>query len=211
MPPRDVPVSLRRLLPVLGVLLAAVLVLRTCAPLRRALLEPRDRTTITHALVVERVQAVAKLVASEATVRDVVTYEDRWMGSTKRALVVVTGKILTGFDLDSGVTVRVDDATKRIAITLPRARVLAVEITELRTFDEQRGLWNAFTPADRDAIYRTARVQLIKSAADLGSTAVANRSARQLLETMFSVDGYTAEVAIEGLRVESGPAEVPRR
>jgi hypothetical protein len=50
-----------------------------------------NQTNITHSLVVEKVQSVAKLVSSETTLRDVVVYEDSWYGSTKRSLVVVTG------------------------------------------------------------------------------------------------------------------------
>ncbi len=36
------------------------------------------------------------------------TYENRRLGSTKRSLVVVTGKLLTGFDLGRGTEVTVD-------------------------------------------------------------------------------------------------------
>lgn len=194
-----------QLVVLVAALLVAGLVFRSCAPLRRALLEPKSKTTITHSLVVERVQAVAKLVSSEATVRDVVTYQDTRMWSTKRSLVIVTGKILTGFVLDSGMQVRVDEGAKRITITLPRARVLAVEITGLQTYDERSGLLNPFRPEDRDAIFAQARSQLLHSAVEMGNAEVANRSARDLLEKLFSTDGYTAEVVIANVDVGGGP------
>jgi len=57
---------------------------------------PPNSTTVSHSVVVERVQKVAKLVSSETTLRDVIIYEDTWYGSTKRSLVVVTGKVLAG-------------------------------------------------------------------------------------------------------------------
>src|SRR5690349_19296368 len=50
----------------------------------------RGRTSLSQDMVVEQVRAVAKLVSSEMTVRDVVTYENTRYGSTKRALIVVT-------------------------------------------------------------------------------------------------------------------------
>ena len=104
-------------------------------------------------MVVERVRAVAQLVTSETTVRDVVVYENRRLGSTKRSLVVVTGKVMAGIDLDSGTQVDVDQRERRVHVVLPPAKVLGVEVTQLRTYDERNGLWNPFRPADRDTIY----------------------------------------------------------
>jgi hypothetical protein len=194
------------LLPLAGALLALGVVIRQCTPPSRDPADPPEGATVTHSLVLERVQAVAKLVASETVVRDVVVYEHTRFGSTKRSLVVAAGKILAGFDLDTGATVRIDEAARRITITLPRASVLAVEITDLKTYDERSGLLNPFRPADRDAIYRLARAQLLRAARESGITEHANRSARQLLEAMFSRDGYTAEVHIAQVSVEE-----PRR
>ncbi|HJP60474.1 MAG TPA: DUF4230 domain-containing protein, partial [Gemmatimonadaceae bacterium] len=51
---------------------------------------------VTHDIVIQQVRNVAKLVSSEATVRDVVSYQNTWYGSTKRSLVVVTGRLLAG-------------------------------------------------------------------------------------------------------------------
>jgi hypothetical protein len=184
--------------PVLALVAAALLLLvvRTCAPAYRLLAPAAPLTTISHSLAVERVEAVARLVTSEATVRDVVIYENTRFGSTKRALVVVTGKILAGFDLAEGANVRIDDATRTLHVTLPRARVLGVEITELRTYDERSGLLNRFQPADRDTIFQLAREQLARSALQSGALEHANRSARELLRTLFAPEGYTAEVDI---------------
>ena len=189
------------LLPLAGVLVVMAIGLWQWASGNGAPALPKG-TTVTQELVLEKVQAVAKLVSSETTVRDVVAYENTRLGSTKRSLVVVTGKILAGFDLEGGTDVRVDEAARRITITLPPATVLAVEITDLKTYDERNGLWNPFRPSDRDAIYRLARAKLAEAARESGITEHANRSARQLLETMFSTDDYTAEVNIAQVTVE---------
>jgi hypothetical protein len=152
-------------------------------------------TRVTQDVVVEKMQAVARLVTSETTLRDVVIYENRRLGSTKRSLVVVTGRVLTGFDLDRGTEVRVDHEARRIHIELPPAAVLGVEVTQLRTYDERSGLWNPFRPGDRDTIFRLAREQLAATAGELESRAHAEESARRLLEAMVSAEGYTTEVA----------------
>ncbi len=154
-----------------------------------------NQTNITHSLVIEKVQSVAKLVSSETTMRDVIVYENTWYGSTKRSLVVVTGKLLAGINLERGSDVKIDEAAKKIKISLPSAGMLAVDITEMKTYDEQRGLWNAFAPADRDKIFQQARQKIEESGRQGKLLEHANSSAKQLLETMFARDGFTTEVS----------------
>jgi len=167
-------------------------------------------TTVSQAVVVEQTRAVARLVTSETVLRDVITYENRRLGSTKRSLVVATGKVLTGFDLDRGLEVTVDHPSRRIRITLPPPSVQGVEITELKTYDEQRGLWNPFRPSDRDTIFALARRQLVAAAGEVELARHAEESARRLLEATVRAEGYTTEVRFAGERprgVEDAPAE----
>ena len=179
-------------------------VARGAAPLRRF---TAGETTVSQSLVVEQTRAVARLVTSETLMRDVVIYENSRLGSTKRSLVVVTGKVLTGFDLDRGTQVTVDHPSHRIVITLPPPGVMGVEITELKTYDEQRGLWNPFRPADRDTIFALARRQLVQAANEAELARHAEDSARRLLEAMVRADGYTTEV---GFGLPPAPAEPGR-
>jgi hypothetical protein len=158
------------------------------------LLGGRERTSVSHSMIVDKVRAVAKLVTSETTIRDVVVYKNTWYGSTKQSLVVVTGRLLAGIDMERGADVKVDDAAKRIEITLPKAGIMALEISDMQTYDERGGLWNPFTPADRDNILRLARGQIMRSATSLNVTAHAEKSAADLLTSLFSTDGYTASV-----------------
>lgn len=151
-------------------------------------------TTITNSSVIEKVQSVAKLVSTESTVRDVVVFENTRFGSTKKSLVVVTGKVLVGFDLEKGTDVAVDHAERKIRITLPPASVLAVDVLEMRTYDESRGLWNPFQSSDRDRIYAEARSHILRAALQMDVKSHADKSARDFLKTMFTTDGYTAEV-----------------
>lgn len=200
---RPVAAVLISLLLLGGALLLIGLAVQRFVPLTRRLLPGRSETTVTHGVVVERVRAVAQLVTSETTVRDVVVYENRRLGSTKRSLVVVTGKVMAGIDLDSGTQVDVDQRERRVHIVLPPAKVLGVEVTQLRTYDERNGLWNPFRPADRDTIYYLAREQLVNAAGELGVTAHAEESARRLLGALIHADGYTVDVTFG---VGAGPA-----
>jgi hypothetical protein len=182
------------LLPVATSVLVLLLGLRQCGEWRREVGARLNRTALSQAVVVQQVRDVAKLVSSETMVRDVVTYENTWLGSTKRSLVVVTGRLLAGVDLDEGVDVRIDSAARRIVITLPHARLLGVELTDLKTYDERSGLWNPFRPEDRDAILRQVRARLAQTGEELALSQHAEQSARQLLERLFTTDGYTTEV-----------------
>jgi hypothetical protein len=169
--------------------------IRHLAPLARKALPGAGKTTVTQAVVVEQMRAVAKLVTSETSVRDVVVYNTRRLGSTKRSLVVVTGTILSGLDLDRGTQVDVDNAARRVRIVLPHAQVIAVEVKQLQTYDERSGLWNPFRPEDRDTIYQLARDQLVSAAGELGTTTHAEESARRLLDAMIHADGYAVEIS----------------
>ncbi|HEY9016402.1 MAG TPA: DUF4230 domain-containing protein [Gemmatimonadales bacterium] len=183
---------------IVGLLSAAVVLIGTAvrhlSPGGRGLFARGGETTVSQSVVVEQMRAVAKLVSSETSVRDVVIYQNSRLGSTKRSLVVVTGKVLAGMDLDEGTGVDVDHAAHKVRITLPRARVLGVEVTQMRTYDERNGLWNPFRPQDRDTIYHLARAQLTAAAGELGVTAHAEESARRMLVALIHPEGYEVEV-----------------
>jgi hypothetical protein len=162
----------------------------------------RNKTTITNDVVVSQLRAVAKLVSSEATVRDVVVYENTWYGSTKRSLVVVTGKLMAGIDLGDKPEVSIDHEKKLIRIKIPPAKLIGVEITDMRTYDERGGLWNPFRPADRDAIQRLARAQLAAAGRQTEVLRHANESAAQMLRLLLAKDGYTVDVTTRGTPTE---------
>jgi hypothetical protein len=195
---RPVAAILLSLLLLGGALLLIGTALRHFPLLARGLLPDRSETSVTHGVVVEQVRAVAQLVTSETTVRDVVVYQNRRLGSTKRSLVVVTGKVMAGIDLDAGTQVDVDNRDHRVRVVLPKAKVLGVEVTQLRTYDERSGLWNPFRPADRDTIYHLAREQLIQAAGELGVAAHAEESARRLLRALIHAEGYAIDVTFSG-------------
>jgi hypothetical protein len=145
-------------------------------------------------MVVERVQTVAKLVSSETTVRDVVSYRNSWLGSTKRSLIVATGVVQAGIVLDSTVRAHIDPATHTVSVTIPHARVLDVSVTRLQTYDEASGLWNFFHPSDRDSIFLHVRRQLAQTAESLDVATRADSGAVRLLQALLGGNGYTVQV-----------------
>ena len=152
--------------------------------------EPR----VTQEIVVERLRTVAKLVATEMTLRDVVTYEQTQFRSTKKTLLVVTARVAAGIDLSRGTNVSIDSAAKRIIISLPPAQIMSVDVVNVTTYDERGGLFNPFRAEDRDVIQHRIRAQLMISARQSGILEHADQSAAKVLTELLSRDGYTVEI-----------------
>jgi hypothetical protein len=178
---------------VLAVLLIGVVAVRRVSSSLVAFGQPAE-PKITQQTVVERLREVAKLVATEMTLRDVVIYEQTRFASTKKVLLVVTGKISAGIDMEHGTTVSIDSADKRITVTLPPAQILSVDVLNVTTYDERAGLLNPFTPEDRDLIQRRIRGQLMAAARQSGILEHADQSAAKVLTELLARDGYTVEI-----------------
>ncbi len=176
-----------------GLVLLAIVALRFTMP---AMHWPWSASAprVTHDMVVVQIQDVAKLVSTELTLRDVFTYDQSRFGFRKKTLLVVTGKVLAGIDMKKNVQVKIDDDARRIAIELPRAEILAVEVLGTRTYDEQSALFFGFKPEDRDRIQGEIRAQLRSAGEQSGLLPQADRSARQLLQSLLAKDGYTVVV-----------------
>lgn len=153
-----------------------------------------SHTRINQSAVVDRLQSVAKLVTTEAMLRDIVTYENTYLGSTKRSLVIVTGKALVGIDLAQQPDVSIDQSARHISIGLPHAQLVGLDILDLKTYDESRGLWNPFHPGDRDTIFQLAREHLVNTARELSVLRHAEDGARRVLAGLFAAEGYEVEV-----------------
>ena len=173
---------------------AGTMVLRGATGMLGRIGGPPAPPVITQQLVVDRLQTVAKLVATEMTLRDVVSYQQTRFGSTKRALLVVTGRVSAGIDLEKGAEIRIDSTARKITVSLPPAQVLSVDILNVTTYDERAGLLNPFRPEDRDAIQRLVRDKLIVTSQESGILTHADRSADRALTALLAQDGYTVEI-----------------
>jgi len=176
------------------VLLVPVLLVRTASNTLLGRFGQPSEPRITQQTVVERLCEVAKLVATEMTLRDVVIYEQTRLMSTKKVLLVVTGKVSAGIDMEHGTEVRIDSTDKRITVTLPPAQILSVDVLNVTTYDERAGLLNPFTPEDRDLIQRRIRGQLMAAARQSGILEHADQSAAKVLTELLARDGYTVEI-----------------
>ena len=164
----------------------------------------KSEPVMSQEFVVERLKEVAKLVSSEMTLRDVVTYEQTQFRSTKRTLLVVTARVSAGIDLRASTAVRIDSATKRISISLPPAQIMGVDVINMTTYDEHAGLWNPFTAEDRDVIQGRIRAQFLTAARQSGILQHADESANRVLTELLTRDGYTVEIVRPMVIVKPG-------
>ena len=176
-----------------AVIVVGVVVVRASVP---AIHWPWTATParVTNEMVATQIENVAKLVSTELTLRDVVTFDQSRFGMRRRALYVVTGKVLAGIDLKQNVVVRIDADARRITVQLPRAQILAVDVLNTRTYDETSGLFFRFQPTDRDSIQAMIRAQLRAAGEASGLLPQADRSARELLQSLLARDGFTVDV-----------------
>ena len=174
------------------VVIVGVIVLRTASSAITGFGRPSP-PQISHQVVVERLREVAKLVASEMTLRDVVIYEQTRLRSTKRSLLVVTARVSAGINLNTA-KVQIDSGARKITVTIPPAQILGVDVTNVTTYDESAGLWNPFTADDRDAIHHRIRMQLTQAARQSGILEHADQAAIKALTDLFRIEGYTVDV-----------------
>ena len=154
----------------------------------------KSEAVMSQEFVVQQLKEVAKLVSSEMTLRDVVTYEQTEFRSTKRTLLVVTARVSAGIDLRHETDVHIDSAAKRIIISLPPAQIMGVDVVSMTTYDEHAGLWNPFTAEDRDVIQGRIRAQFLTAARQSGILQHADESAHRVLTELLTRDGYTVEI-----------------
>ena len=176
-----------------GIALATIALGRATST-ARGVFGPPAPPVVTQQVVVQQLQSVAKLVATEMTLRDVVVYEQTRFASTKRALIVVTGRVAAGIDLEHGAGVRIDSASRVITITLPPAEVLSVDVLNVKTYDEHSGWLNPFRPEDRDQIQQMVRAQLTTAAKESGILTHADQSAAKVLTELLTRDGYRVDI-----------------
>ena len=154
----------------------------------------RSEAVMSQEFVVQQLKEVAKLVSSEMTLRDVITYEQTQFRSTKRTLLVVTARVSAGIDLRHDTDIHIDSAAKRIIVSLPPAQIMGVDVVNMTTYDEHAGLWNPFTAEDRDVIQGRVRAQFLTAARQSGILQHADESAHRVLTELLTRDGYTVEI-----------------
>ncbi|HEX7580199.1 MAG TPA: DUF4230 domain-containing protein [Thermoanaerobaculia bacterium] len=160
---------------------------------------PADALRVDSAPVVRAIRSVAKMATVEIEVADVIRYEEVRtivvFDVPKNATLRLRGTVLGGFDLESGFSVNVEEATRTLRVRLPAPRILSVD-SRVEWFDERSGWLNPITPDDRTRWMTWSRGAIGKAAKDAGIEERAVRHARELLDQVASAFGWKAVVEV---------------
>jgi hypothetical protein len=147
------------------------------------------------------IRRIAQFSTVEVQISDVVRYEEAKhflvFDFPKSATLRLRGRVLGGFDLESGrFRVQPDLAGKVVRVRMPPPRILAVD-PRFEWFDETSGWLNPITPSDRTRWMLWARGQLAVAARQAGIESKARDHARELITSAADAFGWRAEIAFE--------------
>jgi len=162
---------------------------------------------VTSDLLGQQLRSVQELVSVSYYYTNMARYENQldfygWKVpfTTKTFIVSYDGIIKAGVDL-SGVETDVDEAGKKITVTLPDSRIISHEIPEdsIEVFDESDNVFNRISITDYTAFTGDQKTAMEQRAVENGLLAGADEKARDavdaLLRNMPGLEGYTLQVA----------------
>jgi hypothetical protein len=159
-----------------------------------------DTLRVDSAPVVRAIRNVAKMATVQIEVADVIRYEEVRtivvFDVPKNATLRLRGTVLGGFDLEKGLSVEADEATKTLRVRLPAPVVLSVD-SRVEWFDERSGWLNPITSDDRTRWTTWSRAAIGKAARDSGLEERAVDHARKLLGEVASAFGWTVVVDVD--------------
>jgi hypothetical protein len=153
--------------------------------------EVQPQVTVDRRTIVEQKNAVLQLVTLEKTITERQRITDSWMNSTKILEVECDFVVRAGFDLTKPFVIDVDRNGSSLRVTLPPAKILGVEIRDVRFLRDEDGLVNKLTPADREAALRDLRNQIGLAVRKEGLPAQARAIAVKRLTDLLSARDRT--------------------
>jgi hypothetical protein len=160
-------------------------------------------------VLLEKIQAVAKLSTVEGTFSEIYNYSEYQGYFTffwdKKVLVRVRATVSAGYDLEK-LNIVADPATKTIRMSgLPKPQILSIDHT-LDYYDISEGLFSSFSPEDYTRINQRAKDLIRDSALRsnlLSEADVQGAKMLDLMRFMIAGAGWTLEVAGQEEEVRS--------
>jgi hypothetical protein len=171
---------------------------------------------------VEALHRVARLSTVEMTVSDWRLQRDEkalfgflpWP-CRKTVAVFYRGKVAAGFDLTGaggqGLAVSLEAGTRRLAVRLPAARLLYVDIPPPELVVADGSVCNQVTPDDYARLATEARQAIERQAIGAGVLARAETHARELFTEVVRPLGYQMDVTFGPPPLSASAAERPVR
>lgn len=163
---------------------------------------PQARSTEDATVLLEKIQAVTKLITVEGQFSEIYNYNesdgymlDLW---DKKVIVRVRATVSAGYDLER-LNLEADPATKTIRMSaLPEPQILSIDHT-LDYYDIKEGYFTSFTPEDYNRINQRAKDLISEKAVESTLMPAAREQADKMLELIqFMVESAGWKLVIEG-------------
>jgi len=117
----------------------------------REALHVTPHITVNNTVVLQQQTPVLELATVTQRFSHRHAWSNKWMGSTKKITINGTFEAKAGFDLNQRFELIITE--DRAIVTLPEPQLLSLDLQGDLTFEDDNGLWNRLTAADRsDAI-----------------------------------------------------------
>jgi hypothetical protein len=152
----------------------------------RSTLQFQPRVTVNEEVVLEQATRTAELATAQRRLVVERDYENRWLFSTKHLRARGTFTAKAGFDLRSGVAVKVDKRSGTIRVDFPASRLLSLGDDKIDFLRWDNGLWNRLKGIDAQQAVADLRQSAQRRAAEEGLLNEARRSVADQLTARLS-------------------------
>jgi hypothetical protein len=157
-------------------------------------------------VLLEKIQAVAKLSTVEGTFSEIYNYSEYQGYFTffwdKKVLVRVRATVSAGYDLEK-LNIESDPISKTIRMSgLPKPQILSIDHT-LDYYDISEGLFSSFSPEDYTRINQRAKDLIRDSALRSNLLSEADAQGAKMLDLMrFMIEGAGWKLVVAGQEEE---------
>ena len=169
---------------------------------------PQSKTTEDATVLLEKIQAVTKLITVEGQFSEIYNYNESdgyllnlW---DKKVLVRVRATVSAGYDLER-LRLEADPVTKTVRMSaLPEPQILSIDHS-LDYYDISEGYFTSFTPDDYNRINQRAKDLIREKAQESTLLPAAQEQADKMLELIrFMVESAGWKLVIAGDPVDFG-------
>ncbi|MCK9588577.1 MAG: DUF4230 domain-containing protein [Terrimicrobiaceae bacterium] len=111
-------------------------------------------------------------------------FEESWLRSTKTFEIEAPFTARAGFHLRDAITVNIPRGGRAAEVRLPGAKILSIEMGDIRILRDEDGLWNRLTARDREKAMRTlaktAKAEFLQTDILKTATEEAERQIREI-------------------------------
>lgn len=147
--------------------------------------------------VVESMRKVFKIVCAEGQFNELYDYEETknllgFIPSKKKALVIVKGKVLVGYDFEK-LKWEKDEKNKKIRlVNFPASEILSIE-TDYKYYNMEENIFDMFSRDDLSKIQQNGKRQVEQAALQSGLSKIAAEQIRTLLTEVLHTERWSLE------------------